>query len=339
MLNVALLSKWHVHATDYARQAAKHPELQIAAVWDDDVRRGEEWAKELGVPFFSDLPTLLRDPKIDAVIVNAPTNRHREVILAAVEQGKHVFTEKVLALTAVDCDAIFSAVEEAGVQLMVSLPRLTDSTYLYAQNALDKGWIGKLTMIRSRLAHHGAVPSTEQPNGWLPEHFFDFEACGGGSFVDLGAHPIYLTRRLAGKVEAVTARFGSIQGRGVDDQAVAIIEYASGAMGTVETGFVSEGSPFQLELYGTEGTLLIEDQHVRLKSRHFQNDEWTVPSQLPEALPLPMEQWVAAIKREAVPTILKEDIRTLTLINEAAARSHREERRVTLREIEGGLTT
>lgn len=333
MINVALLSKWHVHAEDYAKQAFKNELLSIRMVWDEDETRGKEWAEKLGVAFEPDLQKVLANPAIDAVIVNTPTNLHKEVIMAAAKNKKHIFTEKVLALTTEDCDDIFTAVEESDVQLMVSLPRLTASYYLYAQEALDQGLLGTMTGIRCRFAHNGAVPTNDQAAGWLPAHFFNREQCGGGALVDLGAHPIYLTNRLGGKVKAVTARLQHTKGYEVDDNAVVLVEYESGALGTLETGFLSFGSPFELEIFGTEGTLKIEDQQVRLRSRKIQEEGWFVP-QLPAELKSPMEQWALAIKEEQVPSITKEDIRNLTLINEASLLSHEKGARVVVSEFE-----
>lgn len=322
MIRTALLSRWHVHAGDYAQQAQEHPDLSIELVWDEDQARGKAWAEELGVRFEADLNHVLTDPKIDAVIVDTPTNMHKDVIVKAAASGKHIFTEKVLGLTVEDCEAIFRTVEASGVQLMLSLPRLTKSYYLYAQDIIDRNMIGQLTMIRCRVAHNGAVPSDEHPNGWLPERFFDKEACGGGALIDLGAHPIYLTNRLAGLPKAVTARLSSVFASEVDDNAVVLLDYKSGTLGTIETGFVSNGSPFQLELYGTEGTLLIENDKVRLKSRYLETNDWYTPNHLPEAQPMPMEQWVRAIKKGSTPSITKDDMYQLTVMNQAAARSH-----------------
>lgn len=333
MIRTALLSKWHVHAEDYARQATENPDISIDVVWDEEASRGKQWAEKLGVPFEADLQTVLSNPEIDAVIVDTPTNLHKEVIMAAVQNQKHIFTEKVLAFTVKDCNDIFTAVESNDLKLMVSLPRLTESYYLYAQEALDKGWLGELTSIRCRLAHNGAVPFEDHPRGWLPEHFFNKEQCGGGSLIDLGAHPIYLTNRLAGPAEAVTARLLDTNGSGVDDNAVVLVEYQSGALGTIETGFLSNGSPFQLELYGTEGTLLIEEGTIRLKSKHFDGEGWITPEELPADLPMPMEQWIASIKENQKPALTQKDVRNLTLINEAAKLSNQETRRVSLGEI------
>lgn len=327
-MKVALLSRWHVHADDYANEILANDHLSIGLVWDEEVTRGEAWAKELGVPFEQDLETVLAHPDIDAVIVNTPTNMHKDVIIAAAKHKKHIFTEKVLAFTVKDCEEIYDAVDENAVELMVSLPRLTDYYYSYAQKVMDEGWLGKLTTIRCRLAHDGAVPRQEENEGWLPKRFFNKEQCGGGSLMDLGAHPIYLTNRLAGKVVSLDARLKHTDNLGVDDNAFVLLEYESGAMGIIETSFLSQGSPFQLELYGTKGTLLIEDHKIRIKSSILDQNEWSAPELRVEKLLSPMEQWVTKINDDIEPSIHRSDVINLTLINELAIKSDEEKSRV-----------
>ncbi|MBM7571866.1 Gfo/Idh/MocA family oxidoreductase [Aquibacillus albus] len=336
LVNVALLSRWHVHADDYARQANQNNNLSIQLVWDEQAERGRKWADELGVAFESKLENVLENPAIDAVIVGTPTNLHKEVIMQAAKNKKHIFTEKVLAFTVDDCQEIMTVVEESGVHLMVSLPQLTKGNYLYAQQTVNQGLLGQITMVRCRKAHNGAVPQEGKPNGWLPDHFFDREACGGGSLIDLGAHPIYLTNRLAGPAISLSARLQTTSEKyEVDDNAVVMVEYESGALGVIESGFLSHGSPFQLELYGTEGTLLIEANQIRLNSKQTGKD-WVVPENVPEALPMPMEQWVNMMTDNQEPTITKDDVFNLTLINQAALLSNQQEKTVYLTELMGG---
>lgn len=335
MINIALLSRWHVHADDYAREIKENEHLSVQLVWDEHVERGKKWADELGVPFEQDLQAVLTNPTIDAVVVNTPTNLHKEIIIAAANHKKHIFTEKVLSFTVAACEEIYAAVEANKVHLMVSLPRLTADYYVYAQKALNKGWLGDLTMIRCRLAHNGAVASEGQTHGWLPDRFFDKEQSGGGSLIDLGAHPIYLTNRLAGRVKALYARLLPENDQGVDNNAAVIVEYESGGLGVIETSFLSNGSPFQLELYGTEGTLLIEEEQIRLKSNQFADGEWINPENLQHSLPMPIEQWSAMMRDGSEPTITKDDVIQLTCINQAAALSHKEKRRIDLKELSG----
>ncbi|MFB5663892.1 Gfo/Idh/MocA family protein [Alteribacillus sp. HJP-4] len=329
MLSAAMLSRWHVHADDYAKEALEHPEINIVKIWDEKPERGQAWAEELGVEFEADLVTVLKNPEIDAVIVDTPTNLHKEVILEAAEHGKHIFSEKVLTLTSADCEEIFEKVKEKKVQLMLSLPRLSDPYYVYAEQVMEEGLIGKLTTIRCRLAHNGALPTSNNPDGWLPSHFFDKSACGGGALIDLGAHPIYLSNRLGGSVKNVSARLQTFLDSEVDDNSIVTIEYENGALGILEAGFVSEGS-FILELHGTEGIYIVENGNVRLKSCRRTNNQWEDIMDLPPSGRSPMEQWCEAILHGTNPHITKEDMLLLTRLNEAASLADQEKRIVSL---------
>ena len=103
MIRVAILGFWHVHAADYAAEARAHPGMEIVAAWDDDTARGRARAADLDVAFHDSLDDLLARPDVDGVIVTTATNAHPDVITAAAKAGKHVFTEKVLALTPGGC--------------------------------------------------------------------------------------------------------------------------------------------------------------------------------------------------------------------------------------------
>ncbi len=123
MVKVAMLSRWHVHADEYASCVNGEEQAQVVAVWDEDPERGRGWAGELGVDFEAELNTLLARDDIDAVAVNAPTNMHSDVMVSAAQAGKHIFTEKVMAMTVKDCRAIADAVTQAGVKFCISFPR------------------------------------------------------------------------------------------------------------------------------------------------------------------------------------------------------------------------
>ena len=94
MIRIGKISYWHVHAWDYTKQAQEHPDARIVAVWDENPERGREAAEKQGVRFHDSLDDMLQSDDIDAVIVDAPTSMHREVMLKAAAAGKHIFTEK-----------------------------------------------------------------------------------------------------------------------------------------------------------------------------------------------------------------------------------------------------
>mgnify|MGYP002404014906 CR=1 FL=1 len=197
MIRLAMLSFWHVHARDYAHQALANGTTTITAVWDETPERGRVQAQSLGVPFYEHLDDLFAHSEIDGVIVDTPTTMHRDVMVAAAQAGKHIFTEKVLAPTLRECNEIVAAVNKAGVKLMVSLPRLYAGSTLAIKAILDRKLLGELTEVRTRLAHDGALRTKQNPQGWLPPYFFNPQQTAGGAMIDLGSHPMYLARSVS----------------------------------------------------------------------------------------------------------------------------------------------
>jgi len=324
MIRVAILSFWHVHADGYTHEAVDHPDTEVAAVWDEDADRGRAKAAEFGVDFVADLDELLARDDVDGVICGTPTSMHEDVLVRAAKAGKHIFTEKVLATTVAGTDAIMAAVDQAGVVLTLSLPRLYDAYTQTIKSVIDSGVLGQLTLARVRLSHGGAV------RNWLPDHFYDPQLCGGGAMIDLGCHPMYLTRLfLGGMPQSVSAVFGTVTGRAVDDNSVVTLAYENGAIGVVEAGFVNVVSPFTIELHGTEGSLFYGTPEATLLVRGKDDDSFT---ELPvgDRLPKAFDQWVEHVKAG---TKADENVAIgldLTRLMEASTISARDGRAVTL---------
>jgi 1,5-anhydro-D-fructose reductase (1,5-anhydro-D-mannitol-forming) len=295
-VRVAILSFWHVHAPDHVRYAQAHPDVDIVGVWDDDTERGRSRAGELGVDWHESLGDVLRRTDVDAVIVDAPTSRHHDVITAAANAGKHIFTEKVLAPTVSQCLDILSAVDSNAVTLMLSLPRLYDPATHAISEVLASGRLGTVTLVRTRLAHGGSVGE-----GWLPERFYDPVTTGGGALIDLGCHPLYLARLFlgaatsAGLPETVSATLGHITGRAVEDNAVVTLRYPDGVLGIVEAGLVTPHSAYSVEIHGTHGSLLFGTPDPKLLVRTGNDADWTDIA-LPRRGPTVFERFVTHVQ-------------------------------------------
>ena len=325
MLRVAVLSRWHVHADQYAQEVEANERAEVALAWDEQPDLGATWADRLGVPFESDLDRVLARDDIDAVCVTTPTDMHPDVMVRAAEAGKHIFTEKVLATTVADAERIAAAVATASVAFCISFPRRCSPDILYAKQALDEGLLGRVTALRVRIAHDGAV------RNWLPEHFYDAEACGGGAMMDLGAHGMYLARWLLGQPSRVTSVFSKVTERAVDDNAVSVIEFDGGAVAVNETSFASSGS-YALEMDGTEGAyrMLSPADGAEIRSQHLDAKGWQAPRALPEARPKPVDQWIDACLDGTPVDFGMAEAMALTEIMEAAYVADREGRTVTL---------
>lgn len=322
-IRIGKVSYWHVHAWDYTRQAQEHPDTAITAVWDDNEVRGREAAEQLGVPYYAKLDEMLANPDIDAVIVDAPTDRHEDIITAAANAGKHIFTEKVLAPTVEEAERILKEIKRNEVKLTVSLPRLNDGYTLAIQDILKQGLLGQITYVRVRLSHNGAIA------GWLPEHFYNLQQCAGGALIDLGCHPMYLTRLFLGQeITGVSANFGYITGKEVEDNAAVSLYTASGAIGIVEAGFVNSHSPFSIEVHGTEGTLMYgtPDETLLIRSNREQLGEAWLERSTGNRRESAFEQWVQHIQKDTQADENVSIALELTRLMEAANRSAKEGR-------------
>lgn len=321
MVNILMLSKWHVHAGDYARTVREQPDARITCVWDEDAARGEAWAKELGVPFEADLETALARRDVDAVIVDAPTSDHARVMVAAANAGKHIFTEKAMAPTVAECEQIAAAVKKSGVKFCISHPNLITPFAQYCREAIDKGWLGQVHYMRMRTAHQGSL------KGWLPEYWYDVEKAGGGAMMDLGCHPMYTAAYLLGKPSRVASVFNNNYCPApADDNAVSVVEFENRAIAVLETSFVSPYQANCFELLGTEGAIIQVGGEVKVRSEKFEQQGWIIPDKLPDALPVAMRLWLDGIINDTpIPFDTQKGI-ALTELLENAYISHHEQR-------------
>ncbi|TDF95755.1 Gfo/Idh/MocA family protein [Paenibacillus piri] len=324
MVRVAMLSKWHVHAQGYAEYLQSLENVTITAVWDEAADRGKEWAGQLGADFEADLNTLLKREDVDGVVVDAPTSMHAEVMVAAANAGKHIFTEKAMALTTRECEEISAAVEKAGVKFCISFPARTRPHHLFAKQLIDEGFIGDVTLLRIRNGHDGALKN------WLPDYWYDEKTAGGGAMMDLGCHPMYLASWLLGKPKRINSMFNYFTNRKVEDNAQCSIEFANNAVAILETSLVTYRTPAGFEMYGTDGTLIIHGNDVKLSSNKLEAPfgGWITPAKLPEALPPALNQWVDGILHDKPILFGLEDGTKLTELLETAYIAHREKRTV-----------
>ena len=314
MINVALISSWHVHAGEYASRINQNPNSRIVAVWDNDLQRGKNFAASLGVPFVENYDDICADKNIDAVVITSSTDMHRELMVKAANAKKHIFTEKVLALTNEDAEAIKDAVVKNGVHFTICLPHESERVFIKAKEIVDSGALGKISYAKFRKAHTGSV------DNWLPPHFYNAKECGGGAMVDLGAHPMYMLLWILGEAKYVSSAFTEMSGRGVEDNAVSVIEFKDGSIGVSETGFMTWGDPLSLEVSGSDGYLVVQDQSIKYHTRS--SGGWIMPD-LPQRAPHPVDYFVSSIVNNTENKLFSiDEAQKLTRLMSAAYRSH-----------------
>ncbi|WP_369298287.1 Gfo/Idh/MocA family protein [uncultured Neglectibacter sp.] len=287
-MKIAIVGAWHVHTMEYGEAVLQNPGAELVCLWDDEEARGKAAAEKLGIPFEPDLNKIWANPEIDGVQITTATCQHREVLLAAAAAGKHIFTEKVLAFTMEDAEEIAASVKSSGVKFTISYPHKTFPTLKSAKELVDSGRLGQITYARVRDAHNGSTA------GWLPPHFYDAAQTGGGAMIDLGAHPMYTLNWFMGEPKSIVSMFTEVTHKGVEDNAVSVIEFANGAIGVSETGFVTNGMPYVLEMSGTKGSLMVHNDILEYSCEETGN-RLVQKTDLPQPGTMPIDGWIAAV--------------------------------------------
>ena len=289
-MKVAVFGVWHVHAADYTRKALELGE--VVGFYERDDALAEKFMKKFDIHRFATADELLAS-EAEGVIVCSATRDHAEDIIRIAKAKKDIFTEKVLALTDADCDRIEAAIKENGVGFTISLFQKYLGPRMAVKDIADSGELGKINYMRFRNCHSGSTAD------WLPTHFYNREECGGGAMIDLGAHGMYLTEWILGMPISASSSFTvSCSGGGavdknsdrVEDNAVTVMSFESGAIAVNETGFVSEFSPVTLEVFGERGYVRMEGDRV-IKCTGATGGKITEVTP-PDSLPLPIVQFL-----------------------------------------------
>jgi predicted dehydrogenase len=260
-VRIGMLSFAHGHAHAWAEAIAASPDAQLVGVWDDDPVRGHAAATRHATRFVPDLAALLA--ACDAVGVTSETVRHADLIEAAAAAGVHVLCEKPMATTLSDCDRIERAVVRAGVRYMQGFPKRFDPVSCALVDLVRRGELGEISLVRIRHGHyHGLDPAFQQ------EWFADPVRAGGGTLLDEGIHAADFLRWLLGDPSEVRAIVSNRRlGLAVDDTAIAVFSFASGAVAEIVTGWSMVAAESSVEVYGTQGSAIVSG--IDLPSRDF----------------------------------------------------------------------
>jgi len=130
---------------------ASMPGIELAAVCTRRPQRLAEVADRFHVPKrYTNYRELLADPAIDVIGITTHVDDHRDIAIDALRSGKHVFLEKPMAPTAVDCDQILAVAKEAPGAFMVGHICRFDPRVALAKRAIDEGRIGKIVSMHAR---------------------------------------------------------------------------------------------------------------------------------------------------------------------------------------------
>lgn len=238
----------------HAHAVAELPNARLTATCDVDRQRAVSLAEKYAAPVvLTDFRELIARPDIDAVCICTPHFLHAEMAISAARAGKHVLCEKPMAIKREDLDAMIAAADRAGTQLGVCFQHRFDPVSAQLKALVEKGAFGTLLQGSAQLrclrdkAYYDSAPWR---GTWAQE--------GGGVLINQAIHSIDLILWLLGEVASVTGTCATLRGREVlevEDTASAIINFTSGAQGTLAATSSSHLDwQSRLQVYGEKGS-------------------------------------------------------------------------------------
>ena len=254
-------------STTYFKFAPLFRGLEVRACADVNPEAAKTRAAEYGVRAQS-VEDLLANPEVDLVINLTIPDAHGPVTRAALEAGKHVYSEKPLVLSVEDGLAIKALADAKGLRVGCAPDTFMGGSHQQARAMIDDGAIGTVTAGTAHVMSHGM-------EHWHPNPDFFFLP-GGGPMLDLGPYYIANLINLIGPVRKVAALAtsatatrtisteGPRKGQTVPVETPtnihALLDFASGATITLSTSWdIWAHRHGNMELYGTEGTLFLPD--------------------------------------------------------------------------------
>ena len=339
-------------------EALSHSVLsELVGVCDRDVSRAQQFAAKYGGAPFSDVAALLGEARPEAVVVCTPHPLHAEATVAAARAGAHVLVEKPMAASLDDCDRMIEETRKAGVLLGVVSQRRFYEPVQRMRAAIDAGKIGK------------PILGVFQMYSWRDEAYYQsdpwrgtWEGEGGGVLVNQSPHQLDILQWLMGPIDEISGYWGTLNHPSieVDDTAVAIIRFRSGALGSIIASVSQKpGIYTKVHVHGSNGASVgVETDHGATFVAGVSsgvpvpplNDLWTIPGEEDSLAKFEAEDRALASERDVMqyyhalqidefltaiiegrePAVTGEDGRVVVEMAQAIYRSQREGRPVKL---------
>jgi len=268
LVGTGFMGKTHAFGFAAAPRVFDLPyEIVLHSVADRSDELAAAAARRLGFARSSnDWKRLIADPEIDVIDITTPNALHKEIAIAAIAAGKHVYCEKPLAPRASDAREMADAAEAAGLKTQVGFNYLCNPMLALARELIASGELGEIRTYRG-------IHAEDYMRDAASPFTFRHDAAGGGALADIGSHALATAEYLLGSItrlmgDCVTVYDRRPDGHGgfraveVDDVGRAFLRFANGASGSIESSWIATGRKMQhdFEIYGTKGALLFTQE-------------------------------------------------------------------------------
>jgi predicted dehydrogenase len=275
MLNVAIYGMGNWGSRLIASVQGRSEKIRFTCGITRDPAAHRAAADKFGLTLTSSYADVLRDPKVDAVLIATPHSLHCQHICEAARAGKHVFAEKPIALTAATAQQAVDATRVAGVTLGLGFNRRYAPSFVEMKRRILAGEIGELLHIEGH--HSGPTGFGLKPGYWRSTRA---ESPAGG-MTPRGIHTLDAMIHLGGLVNEVYAHSERRKLQppiDMDDTTSMLLKFKNGITGYFAVLFIT-GELYRVHAFGTKGWLELRGD-TELIARGLQGE--------PQAISLPV---------------------------------------------------
>ena len=265
------LGRW---ARVVARGAQRGEVIELASCFSRSPESRARFQEEFGIPrAASSLDELLSDPEIEGVLVTTPNDTHKTVILEALDADKAVYTDKPIAHTMEDAGEIARAAAVSGLPFAVGHSARRLGGHRAMKDWVESGKLGQVSLAEANFSNERGLELTTDTWRWYADK------SPGGAMIQLGVHHADNLQYLLGPVAAVSSHARRLYTKAeVPDAIMSILEFESGSLGYLGTGWASPGV-YQLRLQGTEANLFYDLDFNNWDESHLADSKSTLVSQ------------------------------------------------------------
>ncbi len=275
LIGTGFMGKTHVYGFAIADRVFELPyRLKLVSVADVSEELAQSAALSLGFESAtSNWMDLINDKDLDLISITSPNVFHKEMAIAALNAGKHVYCEKPLAPTLEDSEEMVHAAGQSEGKTQVGFNYLSNPMIVVARDLIKSGELGDIMSFRGI---HAEDYMSDPESSYTWRH----DPIGGGVLGDLGSHILATAEFLLGPISEVLgdcvtvipsrkAENGERREIIVDDISRSYLKFATGVTGSIEASWLATGRKMQhdFEVHGTLGSISYSQE--RLNELHF----------------------------------------------------------------------
>jgi UDP-N-acetyl-2-amino-2-deoxyglucuronate dehydrogenase len=257
-IRVGLIGGGNISAT-HARAANAIPGVSVAAIYGTNQTKVARLSQEYAAQPYTDFEAFLNYRPLDLVAIGSPSGLHAIQGIAAAKRGLHVLTEKPIDISTQRADELIAAAESSGVKLGVMFQDRCKPDIRRMKQWIADGVLGKVLLADARVKWY-RPPEYYSDSKWRGTLALD----GGGALINQAVHTVDLLLWMLGDVVDVQSSTANLQHKiEAEDTALAMLKFKSGASALLQaTTAAFPGYPRRLEVTGTEGTIILEQDRV-----------------------------------------------------------------------------